>query len=221
MAYNDPLNIIATIDARIDSRLSRITAMGEVQTVNPNGREATVTMYGGAQAIPVKRAGHVDCNPGDKVGLVKAERDWWIAWSAPRRDAPASLHTFLGGSSATPDTTALATYVTLPTAPTFALTKRYDATYIEADARMGAYATSLSAKVGTAVLVNGVDYDLATYMINTVSDHKHFTAIAVIMSALPAGLYTVAYRWKRVSGSGTLNINNDDFWSVRYTERWP
>ena len=215
----DPMKLLDTIDSRISKQLSRYTAMGEVVSVDTVGLGATVTFFGASTAIPVKRAGHVHCLPGDRVGLVKAEADWWIAWPARDRPAPASLHTFPAGVS-TPDTYALASYATLPNAPTFEITKRYDASYIEVDARMGCYATGGSGtKVGIGLLIGGIDYDVTTFFINALSDHKHFTAIAIIMSGIPAGTYTIAYRWKRILGAGTLTINDDDRWSIRYTER--
>ncbi len=116
-------------------------------------------------------------------------------------------------------TTTSATYVNLPTTSSFSFTKLQDATRLRIDIATTAFIATSDAEGRFGVLVNGVDYDLVNWDASTLSDRAGWAGFAYIPAAsVPAGVYTVQGRWRRVAGTGTLTVQATDWLSLSCRE---
>jgi hypothetical protein len=109
-------------------------------------------------------------------------------------------------------------YVDMPAGGSMSnFVKRFSDTRLAVFMAVSSYATTagLGAKFG--VRINGVDYDVARRTHNALSDHQ-FCMGTVDIPAIAAGTYTVQGRMTRTSGTGTLNIDTGDDFSLRVTE---
>ncbi|MEU4367561.1 hypothetical protein [Micromonospora chersina] len=84
MALNSDL--LALIDARIDQKLQRLTAVGTV--VERTTSSVMVLFDGSAVAVPVKGSSSVALAAGDRVGLAKFGTDWTVINNFSAAPAP-------------------------------------------------------------------------------------------------------------------------------------
>jgi hypothetical protein len=59
------------------------------------------------------------------------------------------------------------------------------------------------------VLINGIDYDVASAAIETAGVTSPAVGFNIVASGLASGTYTIQLRWKRTVGTGTLTRNID------------
>jgi hypothetical protein len=72
-----------------------------------------------------------------------------------------------------------------------------------------AFATAIGAIAEIALQINGTDYGVNSFFFNVAADHRQLVGTGIIndsASPIPAGTYTVALRWRRMSGA---QINTD------------
>lgn len=76
---------------------------------------------------------------------------------------------------------------------------------------------SVPTTAGFGLSINGVDNLVARGRFITASSHRQVTGLAVPIHDVPAGQYTVNARMCRLSGSGTVTIDSNDYgsWSLR------
>lgn len=86
MVYDAEL--VRLVDERVRAGLpSRSTRMGTM--VTRDGQACTVVFDGSAIATPVRVAGHVEAQPGDRVGLAQFEGEWVAVGGLSTPAAPA------------------------------------------------------------------------------------------------------------------------------------
>lgn len=115
-------------------------------------------------------------------------------------------------------TTTSATYVNLPATSSFSFTKQRGAeTKLKVFMSCSSFAQTNPAGARFAVLVNGVDTDICQHVHSAINTRNGASGMGQI-TGLAAGTYTVQGRWKRVSGTGTMAVNTDDWLSIRVQE---
>lgn len=89
-------------------------------------------------------------------------------------------------------------------------TKRFSTTAIEISLHVNYFSTTADAGADFGVLINGVDYLIATMQLvsDTLSKTVHTSGIARVAVGLTAGTYSVSGRWRRTAGTGVLTRNN-------------
>ncbi|GAA2843931.1 hypothetical protein Acy02nite_68520 [Actinoplanes cyaneus] len=115
-------------------------------------------------------------------------------------------------------TTTVATYAALPGTSSLAFTKKYSGTQTKLIARLTAScaATAVST-VRMAVRISGTDYDIAHRSFETVNKHDRLSGEREI-TGVSAGTYTVQAMWRRVSGTGTISSDSNDWLSLAIEE---
>ncbi len=117
------------------------------------------------------------------------------------------------------DTTTSATYVSFAGTASVSITKVQDATRLRVDLATTAFIATGDSEGRFGVLVGGVDYDLVNWDASTLSDREGWGGFVYIPAAsVPAGVYTVQLRWRRVSGAGTLTRQTSDWISLSCRE---
>lgn len=131
-----------------------------------------------------------------------------IAWSTGVSEAgPASANT-----------TTSSTYVSLTGTSSATITKSQGtATQLRIDLSVSSWCNGTLTLVRFGVLVNGVDYDVTQIKHADSGKHAFATGTAYI-SGLAAGSYTIQARWRRVTGTGTLTRDIEDWLSLAVTE---
>ena len=227
-------NQIAAIDARVDARLDelikigRFSALGTVIDYVPGEYTAMVVIDGSNQAVRVKV--YQSCEPRNeyRVGLLKVYGYWHViatyahTWPSEARynDAAADGTTASGAYSATPG------------GESVTFTKHYSSTsiHIEVNASLFITVSSLTGAwwgarvVGTTVDGAAVDeeYNVVHHQFNASSQSHHFGGwVAAPGVDVPAGSYVISLRWRRGTGTGTLNQNTADWVSMLAREVSP
>lgn len=71
------------------------------------------------------------------------------------------------------------------------------------------FAANVGNTVEFALLINGTDYAVSSLFFNAANDHRQVTGGGVLSAAIPAGVYTVTLRWRRVTGTAmTMDANS-------------
>lgn len=101
----------------------------------------------------------------------------------------------------------------------FSFTKRFSSAIsrirIMIDATCWVNTTTAAVRMG--VNINGVNYDVCQLQIPVVSQHVALSGVAYL-TGIAAGSYTVQGVWYRVSGTGTLNRDLNDWLSISAEE---
>lgn len=122
------------------------------------------------------------------------------------------------------DTTTSATYVNMAgtgSATSLTFVKQQDDTAVRVRIEFGAFVTTAIAGVDYGFRVNSLDFQVGRFLFNTTAQHLPLSSTGGIAAgALAAGTYTVQARWKRYTGTGTLNRNADD-WLAMTVEECP
>lgn len=71
-----------------------------------------------------------------------------------------------------------------------------------------------STVVQFGVAVNGTDYDISRIFFNPASTHLACPTGVVYISGLAANIWTVQARWKRVSGTGVVTTDINDWITI-------
>lgn len=114
-------------------------------------------------------------------------------------------------------TTTSSSFADTATGSSVSFTKVDGASRIRVDFHATCYVTAFSGVVEFAVRINGTDYAVVKMNVQTTSVHKQLSGVAVI-SSIGAGTYTVQGRWRRVSGSGTVTVDANDWLSFAVAE---
>lgn len=211
---------ISLIDQRIRAARDVDRAVGTVASVDASLLRAAVTFDGSALAVPVKMAGGVNAQAGDRVALNRYGSDWVITATFAVRwpdDQGINVQMPVG-------TTTSATFVGLPGSPLFMFTKRWTPTRVRIDAHMQAYSTinTTTVVLGCRFNLAGVDTDVhvVRWYWSEAFVHTSFSG-TVRHAGLVAGTYTITPVWARWSGGGTLSTNADDWLSFSVAEIGP
>jgi len=113
-------------------------------------------------------------------------------------------------------TTTSASNVNLPGNPQVTLQKEGTAaqTRLQVGMAVGSFSTVGGTAVRFAVSATGVgDTDIRGFFHNAANTHADSAGVAFI-AGVGAGTITVTGRWRRISGTGTLSVNADDWVSI-------
>lgn len=142
----------------------------------------------------------------------------YVFGSAPSSAANRVVSSVNKAGPAVNDSTTSATYVSLTDSSSVSIVKNRSDTQLSVDLRVSCFLTgATNSKPSFAVQVNSTDYEIVASLINPVSTHEFMAGLRLI-SGIPAGTYTVQARWLRVSGTGTLNRNSDDWFGLTVYE---
>jgi hypothetical protein len=214
----------------IDSRTARDAPakMGTVQwrstgalAGDPGMYAVTVIFDGsGGTAQEVKCFESVIVDEGDRVGVIRYEGEWIVTGNYRLRTlADASLRLQYGTSSGTTS----ATFVDMPSSPTASPIKVRDYTLFRISIDLSLTSTVTGTVVELGAYVASVDgtvaYDevICKRAINAAGDHREIGGWTTT-AALVGGGYAVTGRWRRVSGTGTLNMDANDGVHLRVQE---
>lgn len=122
--------------------------------------------------------------------------------------------------------TTSATFVNMNAALTFQFTKRLANTRILATFLGASYATvggtntqfaALATDNATGIIYG--DFSLAQFYFNDANSHRSWGGFNYLAAgAMPVGTYTVIGRFRRISGTGTLTIDDNDRFSLAFRE---
>lgn len=89
---------------------------------------------------------------------------------------------------------------------------------IEVEVSVSGWVTVATTSMKVGIRIGSTDYDVATYIYNTVSDHRTFIGRARI-TGVAAGSYTPQLRVLRSAGTGLFNIDSADTVSFQIEEK--
>lgn len=191
--------------------------LGTVTSVNP----LVVNARGGPVNSPGTLGSYIP-GLGDPVQMIREGATWLILGpSASGADATNAIAAYSNNTAAA--TTTGPGYSNV-TGANLMFVKRFTSTRVRVDAAVGSFITVNPATKprfgldftnqsgGTSVRV-----DLMEQVINPVSTHTTIAAHQ-LYGNIGAGTYSVQLLWLRVSGTGTLNINSDDWVSFIVAE---
>lgn len=78
--------------------------------------------------------------------------------------------------------------------------------------------TPATSSYSFGALINGTDYLLGGNFYNTISDHRSFVAENKVATGVAAGSYTVQFRIKRDTGTGSMRFDLSDFVTIAAQE---
>lgn len=191
--------------------------VGVVATLNP----LTVNVRGGT-VVNAGTVGSYVPGVGDTVQMMRQDATWLILGaSASGADATNTMNGYNNNTAAA--TTVLANYTNVNPVR-FDFLKRFNSTRVRVDFDASCFTSAVTTKVqygldfiNTAATPPSPRRDLASMLINTANEHTTVGA-HTFFTGFSAAVYTVQLIWLRVSGAGTLTINNDDWVSVLVTE---
>lgn len=159
---------------------------------------------------------------GDPVQMLRQDSTWLCLGSSVSGIDATNTAAFFNDNTVVVSTAGAA--YTNVTGASFAFTKRLDNSRVRVDVNVSAFlsvATNTKPRYGLDFIsLSGgpsVRVDVMEMLINPLSQHTMISGGA-LYGGIPADDYTVQLLWLRVSGGGTLNINNDDWVSVIVTE---
>jgi hypothetical protein len=221
------------IDQRITAGLARVTKMGTVQWVSPGelagdpGLYAATVVFDGSSgtAQPVKCPYSVIVAEGDRVGLVRYEGEWLIT-------VDYTLRTLGDGSYdqaiATVANTTSTVFVDIASPASAIVPIKYrDSTLLRVTVAASMFTSAIPCTMEWAAYISSTDgatgYDetILRRGINTAAEHTQMVGWSDT-AALPGGVgYAATVRWRRVSGTATLNMDGNDSVHVRLEEVSP
>lgn len=213
MSFNDDL--LRLVDQRVKASQSRTSALGTLATRDTTGTGGTAAFDGSAVAVPVRVDAGVHVQPGDRVRLDRYDNTWVVTGGFTRRQLGETIEWW--SFDPTPATTTSITYTAVPVGLDATFVKLYDDTVVVGSIRTSLYITGAAAVVRYALQLNGVDYDITQLGLNIVGARSEASGYAPI-DTLPAGEYPVIARWRRVSGTGVLTVNDSDWLALHLRE---
>jgi hypothetical protein len=227
MEYNERL--LSIIDARIAAARLKTVDLGTIQDRDAVGPGATCVFDGTSDAQPVKVPGHVHAFGGDRVVLILVKGNWVVEGTFNRRQLAESNVRVFGPSPS--QTTTSATFVDMPgaTTPSVAFLKRYDLTAVRFGLLAHMFVTVQPTVVQTAVRIagtTGTDTASTFTPIDVVSGQLNFNVTGTHLPlagwaravSIPAGSYTLTARWRRISGTGVLTVDQNDLIALEVDE---
>lgn len=178
----------------------------------------TVVFDSDASATPVPVVNLISTPlAGDRVWVVTVPPAGnYLIGRQPLQD-PARMAVGSTNAASAAGTTTSATFVDMPGPPAVTITKAYSDTRL----LIALHATSFSTVLGTVarfgVSIAGTDSDIAGLTHNLASTHLQVSG-AGVFAAAGAGTVTVTGRWRRVSGTGVLTMDANDWVSITVQE---
>lgn len=220
--------MVRMVDARIAAAQRKLRDHGTVVQRDTTGPGALVTFDGSTAPTPVKVLGHVHCFEGDRVVLDLYKDRWVITGTFARREL-GEFNTRTYGPLGSGTTTS-ATFVDMPSDTSITeFTKRYDATSVQLRLVATFWATA-AVVAETAVRISGTP---GTDTALTFTPIEHIMAYEQLQNTpirstlhgqtrqvFGAGSYTLTARWRRVSGAGTMSMNETDLITLEADERF-
>jgi hypothetical protein len=116
--------------------------------------------------------------------------------------------------------TTSATFVNMGAALTFSFTKKLTNTRVVAELDGAGYSTVASSKAQYGCSVSSVgDFALADFFFNEANTHRSWSGFNYLAAgSIPAGTYTIVGRFRRLSGAGTITIDDNDRFSLGLRE---
>lgn len=108
-------------------------------------------------------------------------------------------------------TTTSSSYANMPATSSVNITKASASTRLRIEFAVTTFVTVASTIVQFGVSVNGTDYDISRLFFNPASTHESCPTGVVYISGLAASVWTVQARWKRISGTGTVTTDANDW----------
>lgn len=217
---------IALIDQRIRANRQMSRSMGTIQTREPVGPGAYALFDGSTVGVPVKVPGTVFAQPGDRVTLDLYGTDWIVTSSFNSSSLGTLTSQQFGSSSAA--TTTSSSYADLSDITPVVFTKVYDDTRIRMTVSPAGYAqtaTNTGARFGLRMTpldpgstYTPVDYELGQIFFSQTGMHMSGSSGCQAIAGIPNGQYSCQVRWKRYTGTGSINCNNFDLFVIEMDE---
>lgn len=116
--------------------------------------------------------------------------------------------------------TTSATFVNMGAALTFSFTKKLTNTRVVAELDGAGYSTGTNTKGQYGCAIGSIgDFALADFFFNEAGAHRSWSGFNYLAAgSIPAGTYTVIGRFRRLSGAGTITIDDNDRFSLGLRE---
>lgn len=214
-----------TVRRMLPSLRGQDTALGTLVYRDATGLAGLVQFDGDDQALPVKISGAVDTRTQDRVALVRTGAYWMVVGTLSMGGmAEASRRGIIGA-----DSTSSTSYATLGSIPATSFQKLHTATALRIGIGMSAYSTATATPMRIGARITGTsfegvsydsgDMDVKHFNFNESNSHRDFSGvIRTFDNGIPPGDYSLAVRWRRVSGSGTITTDSNDWYWVEIDE---
>lgn len=222
---------LAVIDRRVDQRIrlasSREKTSGTVVSRDTTGPKAMVRFDGATVAVPVKVAGSVYVQAGDRCLLDRYGTSDWIVTNSFGASSFGEASRSLDGLSIATGSLTSATFVDLTEFGTVSFDKAFDLTFVRVQVNSACFVSAVPTRILWAVrftpTAGGIGYTPTDISVggmnfNTASQHQAYTGMRRIIS-IPSGSYTVSLRWRRASGTGNAVADTNDSYAVELDER--
>jgi hypothetical protein len=217
-----PIDLLRFVDERIARATpGPVTQFGTVVSVASLDfaeRDAMVVRDDAQVATPARVAAGVVALPGDRCIVTRVGTVWVLTEVFTRRWQSETGNRWTGVSG----NTTSSSEQDVPGSPSFTFVKRFDDTQVRCDFA----GTSFVTVAATTQVMFSLDFsgthsvDVAEYYFNATSDHRTVAGIA-FAPLIEAGVWTVTVQWRRMSGTGTVSQNSDDFVSAACREIEP
>lgn len=226
---NGPSELIGLIDQRIRAASGQTRAIGTCMERDIVGPGALVTFDGSTVAVPVKVLGQVVLRPSMRCTLDKYGTEWLVTGTFA---TPAlGRATFYDSGTATSTTST--SFVGFGAMPTFDFIKYHDDSNVRIFMSGSCYASTNTARMRFAVRLVQTDGDTPWTPVDFVGPELRLDTLLVRQygaadftipntfngELLPAGTYTCTWRWRRTNGTGTLNADTTDMFSMVIEEK--
>jgi hypothetical protein len=114
-------------------------------------------------------------------------------------------------------TTVSATFVTIASIATMSFVKRSDTSRLMLSMNAEWFSTAVTTEAAFGLQVGATDYQIMTSFQNA-ANIVEFSGGVTHTPVIPAGIYTVSARWRRVSGAGTLTVGSAETLSYAVME---
>ncbi len=208
---------LAIMDQRVRAGQQTTQTMATVVATDPVALRLYVVVDGASLSTPVKLAGHVQAQPGDRVALTRYGADWVAMGNLSRIGGPNIGSVSVVGSAGT---TSAASYSDLPGTPSFTFTKRWTNTGMLLFASMSCYTTQNDSYLQVALkFTEASSGAVTTYLMfkerwSTALERAVWSHCRPVAGGLAAGVYDVRPQWQRQAGTGVITENADDWVSA-------
>lgn len=220
--------LIRLIDQRI--RLARVQdrATGTVVSRDTTGPGCMVMFDGATVATPAKVSGTTFVQPGDRCMLDKYGTSDWLVTNSFNASSFGEGSRTIDGLSGTTAAMTSSSFVDIAEYGSFTFSKAFDLTLVHVQGMMAGFVTTaVPTRVIWAVrltpITGGVGYTptdtvIGSLNFNTVSQHQAVAGMRRLNN-VPAGTYTVTFRWRRSSGTGNVFADANDTYGLQTDER--
>lgn len=218
-------DLIQLIDQRVRAAQASNRSAGTCVSRAAAGPTADVVFDGSTVAMPVKVLGNVFVQPGDRVVMDRYGSDWVVtgSWSALAFGEASRAQ--LGPAGGTAQITS-GTFLDIPDLTSVTFDKSFDATYVRIGMQVGAFCGT----AGTGVRFGArftprdagssypaTDINMTTIFFNAALDHQANSSMFRVTD-IPAGTYTVSWRWRRNAGTGFIQADSADQFALEVDE---